>query len=165
MDSSLHPRKVRRPSARGRALILTACVFLYSVACALPALHLSGRRDVWSGVEVMVIGPLGLRLGQFGWLANIAALIALRCVMTGRTRFTMIFTAIAMALALHAPFLIGREIALGDEPFNTVRVISLGSGYYVWVAALLLPLVFALLSRRPRPKSRTTWEGDERKLN
>ena len=165
MDTSLQPPRARRPSARGRALILPSFVLVYSLACWLPAIRLTGHRAVWSGVEVMVIGPVGMRLGQFGWLANVAGLLALRCVMNGRTHSTMIFSAITVALALHTPFLIGREITLGDEPFNTVRVVSLASGYYVWIAALLVPLAFALLFRRPQPKSRATWEDEGRKLN
>ncbi|MDB6139225.1 MAG: hypothetical protein JWO94_2297 [Verrucomicrobiaceae bacterium] len=155
------PSAQRRPSARGRALMLLAFVALYGIACWLPALHLTGRRQVWSGMEVMVMGPMALRLGQFGWLANPAAIIALRSVMSGRTRLAIPCSVLAALLALHTPWLIGHQITLGPEPFNFVRVVSLGAGYYVWLAALLLPLAFALLLRRQRPGRRRLEAGSK----
>ena len=143
----------RPPSARGRALILITFVLLYGVACWLPAVHLAGRREVWAGVEVMVMGPWGMRFGQLGWFANLTALIALRCVMTGRTLATIVLTTASIILGLQALWLPGRVIPLGPEEFNEVRVISLSSGYYVWMAALIVPLLAALLLRQARPRA------------
>ena len=151
------PNALRPPSARGRALILLSFVVVYSVACALPAVRLTGRRDAFAGVEVMVMGWHGLRMAQYGWLANFPALIALRCVMQGRTLYAIILAAVSLLLGLHSFWLMGHEIVLGDEPLNTVRVVSLASGYYVWMATLALPLAFALLLRRPRSISQAAW--------
>jgi hypothetical protein len=127
------------PSARGKALILLSFVGVYGIACALPAFYLTGRRDLWSGMEVMVIGPCALRFGQLGWLANLTALAALRCVMKGRPRMAVFLTAASVGLGLHVLSLPGKVIPLGPEEFNEVRIVSIGSGYYVWMAALLIP--------------------------
>ena len=155
------PDVPRPPSARGRAFILLSFVLLFAAACALPALHLTGRREVWTGVELIAMGWMGLTLGQYGWLANPAVLIALLLAMRGRTSLAIIFSFIAAALGLHTLWLLGHEIKLGDEPFNTVRVVSLGAGYYVWMTGLLQPLAVASLLRHQRPKSRVAAWADE----
>lgn len=140
--------------------MLLSFVVVYTIACALPAMRLTGRREVFAGVEVMVMGWHGLRMGQYGWLAHFPALIALRCVMHGRTLYAIILASFSLLLGLHSFWLIGREIVLGEEPLNTVRVVSLASGYYVWMAALALPLAFALLLRRPRSVLQAAWSQD-----
>ena len=149
------PDVARPPSARGRAFLLLAFVLLYGVACWLPALHLTGRRDVFAGVEVMVLGPLSLRLGQFAWLANLPAVLALYFVMKGRTGAAMTLSGAAFVLGLHTFWLLEKEIPLGEESFNKVRVVSVGVGAYVWLAALLLPLAAAFLLRHQRPVPRS----------
>ena len=52
-----------------------------------------------------------------------------------------------MLLSFHTFALFGREIALGPQEFNHVRLVALGAGYYVWLLALLLPLIITLLQR------------------
>ena len=142
------------PSARGRALLLLAFVIVYAAACSLPALYLTGRRDSWSGVEVMVLGPFGLQIGQFAWLANVAAALALWLVMKGRPGPAIFSGVMAFVLGLHTLWLPGTEVLLGSEPFNSVQVVSVGPGYFVWMAAMLVPLAAAFLLRQPRPTQR-----------
>ncbi len=150
-SSHVAPEADGRPSARGRALILLLFVVAYATACMLPAFHLEGRREVWRGMEVMVLGAWGLGRGQFAWLANLTALAALGCVMTGRTLRAMILSAVSGLLGLHALVLVGQVISLGRGEGNEARVVSLGAGYLVWMGALLLPLLLALLLRQKRP--------------
>ncbi len=154
-----HPPHDRRPSAPGRAFLLLAYVVLYAIACALPALHLEGIRTTWSGVEAMVLGSLGVRLGHYSWLANIPGLAALWCVMKGRTKAAIACSVLAVLLSLQTFWLPGTEISLGSESFNRVRVVSVGAGCYVWIAALLLPLAAALLLRRPPLRARKDFAG------
>lgn len=158
-EAPLHPPHHRRPSARARAFLLLAYVLLYAIACALPALHLQGSRTTWSGVEAMVLGALGVRLGHYSWLANLPSLAALWCVMKGYTRGAVACTIVALLLSLQTFWLPGTELSLGESPSNHVRVVSVGAGCYVWMAALLLPLAAALLLRRPPPKARKDFAG------
>jgi hypothetical protein len=147
------------PSAKGKALILLGFVALYTIACGLPALHLEGPQRQWYGVELMVMGPLGLKYRQIAWFANIDAVIALWCVMQGRTTAAIVLTGVAFGLALQTLWLPGMVIPVGEQEFEKVRVLGVGAGFYVWVAALLIPLAAAFLLRHSRTKSRTEFAG------
>ena len=135
------------PTARGRAIILLSFVLIYTLACGFTAFHLDGQQQRWNGVQVLVFGLAGLKMMQFAWLANITVIVALRAVMQGQTRTAQIWSVVSLLLALHTFALFGQEISLGRQDFNTVRLVSLGAGYYLWLLALLLPLIITLLRR------------------
>jgi hypothetical protein len=148
------------PSARGRAIILLAFVLVYSVACGLTAFHLEGQQERWTGVQLLVFGVVALKLGQFAWLANLTVIVALRAVMNGQTRTAQIWSGVSMLLSFHTFALFGQEIALGPQEFNHVRLVALGSGYYVWLLALLLPLIITLLlPLNPRLRKKRDFRG------
>ena len=135
------------PTARGRAIILLSFVLIYTLGCGFTAFHLDGQQQRWNGVQVLVFGLAGLKMMQFAWLANITVIVALRAVMQGQTRTAQIWSVVSLLLALHTFALFGQEISLGRQDFNTVRLVSLGAGYYLWLLALLLPLIITLLRR------------------
>ena len=147
------------PSAKGQALILISFVVIYAIACALPAMRLEGRVHGWYGVEMMVLGPLGIPHGQYAWLANLDAVVALWCAMKGHTKAAVILTGVAFGLGLQALWLPGTTIPLSDNPRDTVLVTSLSYGYYFWLLALLEPLAAAFLQRHARPRPQADFAG------
>ena len=147
------------PSAKSQALMLLCFVILYAIACALPAMRLEGRQQVWYGVELMVIGPFGIPHGQYAWLANIDAVAALFCAMKGRTTAAIILTGVAFGLALQSLWMPGTTIPLSNAPEDTVRVVSLSFGFYAWVIALLMPLAAAFLHHHARAKPQADFAG------
>jgi hypothetical protein len=129
------------PSAKTRTFILGLYTLLYMVAAFLPALYLQGQEEVWLGYYVLVVGVMALKVGQYGWLANVAAFVALRSCMKGSRASARLFSLLALGLAAHTVTLFGRTISLGEEQFNIVQLTALGTGYYVWLAALATPLL------------------------
>jgi hypothetical protein len=140
------------PDARTRALVLILFLLVYGTACALPAFYMTGQVSMWRGAHLMTLGVLALRLGQLGWLANIAALVALRAAMAGHRLHTALSSVLAVLLGLHSLKLLQHEVSIGPGDFNVVRLFAFGPGFYVWFVAMLIPLIcsewLALLSRR-----------------
>ena len=151
VDTSSQPSL--RPSARGRALILIVYLGIMALACALPALVLEGAADYWRGIELLVLGSMGLKLMQFGWFANVLALLALHRVMNKPSPLVIVLSALAFLLAMDTLRMFGQEIPLPNHEGHTVRVVSLGMGFYLWLLALLWP-AFALMLLRIKPPAR-----------
>ncbi len=144
------------PSARARALMLIAFITTYTVACCLPTFYMTGQETVWHGVELMALGIMSLKLGQTAWLANFLAVAALRCAMSGQTKALHIISALTLLFACHTLALYNQEISIGKGDFNVVRLVAFGPGFYVWILALLMPLISNHLrhlfeSRQPLP--------------
>jgi hypothetical protein len=135
------------PSAREGALILIVFVGLNGLACASPAFYLEGQSTMWLGIETAVLGPMGLRFGQLGWLANLASLWAMRVVMRSYSIQAAVFSLVALALAAHTLTLMGAEIQVGWGPLDYVRLIGLGPGFFIWLAGLATPLTVWLVRR------------------
>jgi hypothetical protein len=147
------PQQSLRPSARGRALILIVFVCLYAVASWLPALTLEGAAVHWRGVELLVLGPMGLKSMQFAWLANLFAGLALYRVMNKPGVLVIVLETLALVVAMDTLMLFGQEMPLGDRQGSMVRVVGFASGFYFWLLALAWPF-FALMLLRIRPPQR-----------
>lgn len=139
-----------RPSARGRALILFSFVIIFGTACTLPAFHLDHEPYVWRGVHLLVLGVMAVKVGLYGWLANVLALFALRGVMQGWGIAIPLLSAFSMALGLHTLTVFGRDLQVGQHAYNVVHVVALGPGFYVWLLAMLQPLIVFFLLRQKR---------------
>lgn len=146
------PTVRERPSARGRALILMSFVSIFATACALPAFHLDNEPYVWRGVHLLVLGVMGVKIGIYGWLANLPALLALRGVMQGWGMATPLCSVAALLMGLHTLAVFGRDIQVGAHSYNVVHVVALGPAFYVWLIALLQPLLAFLLLRQGRAR-------------
>jgi hypothetical protein len=156
--------KVRTaPSARARALMLIAFVGSYTLACYLPALHMTGQETMWRGVELLSFGIMSLKLGQLSWLANFLAIATVRAALLGQRKTVNILSAVTLLFALQTYTLLGKDIAIGRGDFNVVQVVAIGPGFYVWLLALMVPFIGSELhffldrrspttSKRPPPK-------------
>ena len=140
----------QQPSARSRALILLSFVVVFGVASIMPAFYLDHEPYVWRGVHLLVLGVMGLKMGQYGWLANPLVLVALIGVMKGWRRVVPVLSVGAMLTGLHTLTVFGRDLQVGAHTYNVLHVIALGPGFYVWLAALLHPFVVFMLLRRKR---------------
>jgi hypothetical protein len=93
----------------------------------------------------MVVGGWGIKSGVYAWLANPAAVVAVRACMNGQRKNARVFSLFAIGLALHTVTLFGRVIPLGKQEFNVVKLSALGIGFHFWLLALAMPLLFSFL--------------------
>lgn len=141
-----------KPSWKPRLLVLAISLAFYLTACALPAMTLENR-DVWYGWATLLMGWMGLFIGQFGWLANFPYLAALITLLCRQWRTTAILTAVAFLIGLHAFALLNREIPLDEGGVNKGTIVAIGMAPWVWLASIVLPGVGALMLRE-RERSR-----------
>jgi hypothetical protein len=136
------PQRIK-PSARGRALIFSSFVFTMGVACCLPSIAFEGPTKPLTGIEALVMGPFMLRLGQYSWMANVLGLLGLERVIQGGRFAAAAYCVLALGLAVQAWWMVGQVVPIADGEF--AKVASLQAGFYVWLGALALPLVCAVL--------------------
>lgn len=139
-----HPPRV---SSRFRLAALGVFCLLYLLACALPVLHVDKGAPAWPGYQVAWSGALGVFIGQFAWFANLFAVAAMICLLAGAKRAAMLLSLCAVLISTDTFRLFHQDILLDEGGVNKARLQSLGIGFYFWMAALITPLVAALLAK------------------
>jgi hypothetical protein len=113
------------------------------------------RREL--GLDFFLIGPLGVLMGQFGWLANplmLAAILAPKAL-------GLICALLSVALTLQTAYSLTSFWMDGQVPDD---VCGFGPGYYLWVACSVLVLVATLLGPPTKRVVRIEAEGVIRHL-
>lgn len=151
----------QKPSALSRALILGAFTLLYAVAAMLPTFYWQGQEEMWRGYYVLVVGVYGLQLGQYGWLANLVAVMGLYACLHGGMKRARTCTVLALVVALHTLTLFGKVVPLGEQSFNVVQLTALGAGFYVWLLALASPGICTFLPLEQELAAEQADEGEE----
>jgi hypothetical protein len=132
-------------------------LLLYGVSLFLPAMifdHGKRPEDTYPGAAVLVMGWLGLFVGQFGWFANMPWLIAMVGVIARIPLMAAIPSVLALGISLHTFVLFSHEVPRDEGGVNNMILTGLGPGAYVWWLALAAPLiwaVFTFISRRRNP--------------
>lgn len=118
---------------RAKLAALWFCFWLCSLA--LPVAIMGPSSDnIFPGWFILIMGWLGLLVGQLGWFANIAFLASLGILAFSRTR-TLWGSALSLVLtALAADGLLWHEM-YGDN--GSAPIQAFGAGYYLWFAAMV----------------------------
>jgi len=98
------------------------------------------------GLEALILGPLGLLVGQSSWLANIFLWGA--WLVRKKPKTLPVVLAI-FALIVAGGFLLGHTVVVvssGEIPFKV------GLGYWLWVASMVLAGASALIDVQPSAK-------------
>lgn len=122
---------------------------LWGASLALPVADFARGYDGMRGWMVLVIGPLGVLAGQFGWLGN-AALLALTVGalrQTNRPRLELGLAALALACSIDA--LLWR--AMYDDA-GEARILAFSAGFYTWQAAVLGAALMTIWHWAPRTR-------------
>lgn len=146
------PRPARLPG-RVRLLIGGIWFLVFAGACALPGIGLDNGEH-WPGIQLFVMGPLGLLLGHTAWLANLVGFVAFVLLCFGRRWGVVISSVLAVCVGLAMLELPGKIIPLDEANVKKARIVSLDAGAWLWLGSLLLPGAAALVVR-PR---RDGWE-------
>ena len=136
-------------------LPIFASLSLYALSLASPAflfiktLALTGSNtaspDVWSGLNVLLIGWLGVLILQFGWLANPFYYLSLYFLRARRWQAVIASSGIAIVIAVVNTLLLFKQTVPGDEGGVTkLNLQRLELGYYLWATSLLIPFIWSL---------------------
>ena len=139
------PKLPRREPLIGLAITL----FFYLLGLFTPALILQGEGDtVWFGFRVLVIGWLGLLIGQFGWLANFPFLIGMILLLCRRWVGALLCAVLALLLALNTFLLYRQNIPVDEAATRYQNLDHLSYGFYLWLLSILALGVGALVLRK-----------------
>ncbi len=132
--------------------LLALSAFLFVAACALPALAFSVTKDpkdplaLWTGIQVLATGWLGLFTGQLGWFANPFWFVGGILILANRRSGALVLTVLAFAVSLHTLTIRGQTVPADEAGTKTMTVESLRPGCYVWLSAIAISVgaAFAL---------------------
>jgi hypothetical protein len=131
-----------------RPWILAGLTVLVYVGSLFPsALYLENNAD-WTGGAVLSMGWLGPLIGQFGWLANLPWLVALVLLLFRFWTPAFILSLLAVLVGLSSLTFVHKEMLLDEAGVKKAIVLGLGPAFYLWMVALALPAVIAVLGRR-----------------
>jgi len=122
--------------------------FLFVIACALPVLtFVDPGEKAWSGVSVLMIGVMGIFIGQVGWFANpLLALAWLACLLRWWIASAVI-AGLGLLVALTSFLIVGADIPMDEAGVHRATVSFLHVGFYVWILAFLAALAGPIVLR------------------
>jgi hypothetical protein len=136
-----------------RRVVLVSLV-LFTLGCCLPALefkHSNGPNSAMWGVEVLLMGCLGILVGIGAWYANPFWLIGMVLGLFRKGMLAAIAGIIAIAIAANTFTIIGRVLPADEGDVTHMTVVRLLPGCYVWMASLVV-LPLAAIFRKPKPE-------------
>ena len=146
----------------GQAAVLFVSLACYFLACVLPALHFvnSGNGpDPMNGFNILMIGWMGVFVGQFAWFANPFILLSGIVFLFRQWLASILVILVGLAISLNTFTLFGQEIPADEANVNKLSLVSLGPGYYLWIASMVVILggaiVLWIASRAARRKAST----------
>ena len=131
----------------GQAVVLLTSLACYALACIFPALNFvnSGNGpDPMNGLNILLLGWMGVFIGQFAWFANPFIALSALILLFRQWLAAIIAILIGLAISLNTFALFGQEIPADEANVNKLTLVSLGPGYYLWVASMLVILLGAL---------------------
>jgi hypothetical protein len=138
--------------------IATFLVFVYSLF--VPAISFSPSKRLdgsdiqeWRGWWFLLLGPLGILIGQFGWWANP---LMLPSALPLKRTLTLVFAVLAILLA-------ASSVTLTYVPVLDVKFVVRGArlGFYLWLACPVLLLLAALLRPERRDVALSKVDADK----
>jgi hypothetical protein len=136
-------------------------VLCYVVSFCLPALRLAralnsdgtignpaelGRPSNMVGLAAFINGIFGVFMGQFAWLANPLAGLAIILILCRAYRASLIAAILAVLVAQHTWAVVNTTIS-GDEGGVTKYLVTgLGAGFYLWCASFVILAVGAIVA-------------------
>ena len=131
---------------------------LYVAACVVPALFFwntqTQQLQTVLGAQALLMGPLAVLAGQFGWLANPLWALALATFLTGRPRSAAVLAVLSAGVAAHTFRLYGHPLPANEGGEGELQLRALGPGFYLWgISALALTFGALIRALGKRPPS------------
>jgi len=114
-----------------------ASVLCFAAACALPCLEMSQKSDpVWYGLRILVLGWMGILVGQFAWLANPLWAFGLVAVAFRKWTLALVMLGLSLLFALNTLLLFGISLPADEGNVNHTSLVRLRIGFYLWLASI-----------------------------
>ncbi len=135
--------------------------FLFVVACALPVLAFeSGNEPHWFGAQILLMGLMGIFIGQFAWFANPLLWLAWLACLLRWWIASAIIAMLGLVVALSSFLIVGASIPMDEAAVRKETVSFLHAGFYVWLLAFLVavaaPIALRIYSSVRQPDSRAS---------
>jgi hypothetical protein len=95
------------------------------------------------GYNLLLEGIFGMLLGIFSWFSNVLILLALLFACQKQFKPGMVFSSLAILLALQSYAF--HEKPLDEGVVKSLTVDHLGSGFYFWILSFILLLLYCVL--------------------
>jgi hypothetical protein len=132
-------------ASRAGKILIAASVVLFLVSLTQTGFYLGEEeRDDSPGWLIILIGWLAVFThDSVAWLANPLLLLTwFAALIVGSRRAAIVLAAASTLLALS--FLFCESMSLGPRP----KVITLGPGYWIWLASIAVALVASMMPRK-----------------
>lgn len=127
-----------------RHIWLISSAILFCIACALPAVEFrrnESGREIWSGLQIVIMGWLELLLGHIAWLANPLLAVAAVCLIFQKRLATVIFALLALLLSLETFTLFSGSLPGDEADVNRLYLHQLREGAFFWWGSLIVMLI------------------------
>jgi hypothetical protein len=118
----------------GSLVVILVSLVLYAAACVTPAMVFD--KETYYGYQVLLMGWMGLFLGQIGWYANLLWLLSLLLAFFRRWLLTLIMTVLTVLVASDAFSFVGAKVPLDEGNVNSMIFNYYHVGFYLWLASL-----------------------------
>ena len=121
-----------------------ASIVCYVISLCLPAFY-DATPHAWLGIVALISGVFGLFGGFYCWLAN--PLIIAVWIAALAKRPLLVICGASLSCALSLTFLRHHSIVV-DGSGITAPIVGLGLGFWLWLLAPLLMVVYGLLLQK-----------------
>jgi len=113
-------------------LFIGLSVLLFLLACATPCLEMSQKSDpTWYGLRILVLGWMGVLVGQFAWLANPLWLLGLITFALRKWRVALIALGASLLFAANTLLLFVMPLPADESNINHTSLVRLRIGFYL----------------------------------
>jgi hypothetical protein len=122
-------------------------LLLFAAAVSTPALVFRGTNggQTMFGWEVLLLGALGMLIGQFAWCANPILLVGLITVVFRQRRLSRVIVAIALFVSANTALLLVQAVPADEGGVNSLYLQYFHVGTWLWFASIAAMGVAAML--------------------
>jgi hypothetical protein len=128
---------------------------VYAISLALPVFYFGDGHPPMYGFKVLLVGGLGVFLLEPAWIANLIFFIVFAMLLTENARASVrVISAVGIVVALTA--FAATEVSFESvfsERGETVSILHLGIGIYVWIASFVVLFLASWTIAMPPPPS------------
>lgn len=124
------------PGCWSSLAVVLASLFWFVLACLTPAMLFDIK--AYSGFDVLLLGWMGIFLGQFAWFANLFWLLSLLLAGLRQWLLALIAIFLAFLVAMHSFTFFGTEVPLDEAFVNTMIFQSYRIGFYFWLLSFVV---------------------------
>lgn len=125
-------------------LFVGISLLLFVMACATPCLEMSQKSDAnWYGLRILILGWMGVLVGQLAWFANPLWLIGATAFALQKWSVALISLGTALFFALNTLLLFVIPLPADESKINNTSLVRLRIGFYLWLGSMTVLFIRA----------------------